>query len=60
MPQRLGMNKMLKEMVARENDLSYKLNQVNSLMRIMKEDGYRLTVVEGKTKVAWIKIGEGR
>lgn len=60
MPQRLGMNKMLKEMIARENDLSYKLNQVNSLMRIMKEDGYRLTVVEGKTKVAWIKIGEGR
>lgn len=51
---------MLKEMVERENDLSYKLNQVNSLMRIMKEDGYRLTVVDGKTKVAWIKIGEGR
>ncbi len=60
MPQRLGMSKMLKEMVERENDLSYKLNQVNSLMRIMKEDGYRLTVVDGKTKVAWIKIGEGR
>lgn len=60
MPQRLGISKMLKEMVERENDLSYKLNQVNSLMRIMKEDGYRLTVVDGKTKVAWIKIGEGR
>lgn len=47
-------------MLDKEQTLQYYINQVNSVMRKMKDDGYRLTLVENKTKVAWIKVGEGR
>ena len=41
-----------------EENLQYRINEVNAIMRKMKDDGYRLIVTEGKTKVAWIKVGE--
>lgn len=45
-------------MLDKEQNLQYKINQINSLMRTMQHDGYRLTLVDNKTKVAWIKVGK--
>lgn len=57
MARRLNQSKV-KQMLEKEQNLQYKINQINSLMRTMQHDGYRLTLVDNKTKVAWIKVGK--
>ena len=44
----------------REATLQYYINNLNAVMRKMKDDGYRFVITDNKTKVAWIKVGEGR